>query len=278
MTSVQRVILILIDGLRPDAIEQTDTPALHRLMLSGAYTLSARSVSPEITLPCHVSLFHSITPQEHGVQGNTWQPLEKEAPGLVEVIRRAGKNAAFVYSWEQLRDLARPGSLAFSYYHRHEDPQKDGRELELAAVASDILVREEPVFTFLYIEVVDLIGHLFGWMSPEYLDAVTRADRAVELLLDELTSAGLLESTAILVAADHGGHEHWHGPFGVGDGLHPEDGIVPLIISAPGTRKGAVLESEISLLDIAPTIVHLLNLPQPEEWQGRALLEALEAA
>ena len=64
------VVLIMIDGLRPDAITPDGCPALTGLMARGAYSLQARSLMPCLTLPCHMSIFHSVPPGRHGVTSN----------------------------------------------------------------------------------------------------------------------------------------------------------------------------------------------------------------
>jgi len=279
MPNTRQAVLFLIDGLRPDAIEQAEAPAIHRLALGGASAARAVTVSPQLTLPCITSLFHSQTPQEHGVVDNLWTPNPRLNPGLFDVIKDGGGSAAAVYSYEPLRDLGRPESLDFSYYHRHTEPHTDGRELELAAVAADVLVRDRPTLTFVYIEITDLAGHGYGWMSPEYLEAVARADRAVELVLDEVAAANMMEDTIFLLIADHGGHERvhgWHdGPQDAQEPV-PEDCNIPWILSGAGVRKNAVLENEISILDCAPTLAHMLGLPIPPAWQGRVVTEAFD--
>jgi predicted AlkP superfamily pyrophosphatase or phosphodiesterase len=52
----------MIDGLRPDAIVPADCPNLKALLARSAYSLTATSVMPSITLPCHTSIFHSVPP------------------------------------------------------------------------------------------------------------------------------------------------------------------------------------------------------------------------
>lgn len=59
-----KVLLILSDGMRPDGLE--GHPAVARLMREGSYSLRARTVMPSVTLPCHMSLFHSVDPGRHG--------------------------------------------------------------------------------------------------------------------------------------------------------------------------------------------------------------------
>ncbi|MBX3015179.1 MAG: alkaline phosphatase family protein, partial [Caldilineaceae bacterium] len=52
-------LFVMIDGLRPDALARCDCPTLTGLMERGAFSLQARSVMPSVTLPCHMSIFHS---------------------------------------------------------------------------------------------------------------------------------------------------------------------------------------------------------------------------
>ena len=57
------VLYISTDGLRPDAIQKANTPNLQAMMKQGAYSLKAQAVMPSVTLPCHMSIFHSVPPQ-----------------------------------------------------------------------------------------------------------------------------------------------------------------------------------------------------------------------
>src|SRR5688572_11070084 len=54
MTS--HVIVMSIDGLRPDAIEKFGATTMQRLMKEGSYTLAARTIFPSKTLPSHTSM------------------------------------------------------------------------------------------------------------------------------------------------------------------------------------------------------------------------------
>ena len=65
--SSQRVILFVLDGLRPDGLQQAPTPHVDCLISQGASTYTARTVMPSSTLPCHTSMFRGVTPQRHGI-------------------------------------------------------------------------------------------------------------------------------------------------------------------------------------------------------------------
>ena len=66
----RNVILISIDGLRPDAIEQFGAPTLQRLMNEGTYSLKARTILPSSTLPSHTSMLSGEPPDQHHVLWN----------------------------------------------------------------------------------------------------------------------------------------------------------------------------------------------------------------
>lgn len=269
MTSPDRVILFVIDGLRPDALAQADVPVINQLISHGAYTAQAQAVLPSISLPCHVSMFYGVPPSRHGVLSNTWVPLQPPIRSLVDLVHEWGRGTAAFYTWEPLRDLSAPGSLDLSYYRRLGDPGGDS-DLGIGATAAAYLSERRPTLSFVYLGAVDEVGHRDGWMSPAYLNAVEKADRAIGLVRESLRSAGFLSGAAFFVLADHGGHGYDHG-----EGT-AEDLTIPWIACGPGIRQGQTISSSVGLVDTAPTIAHLLGLPLPAEWSGQVVVEALQ--
>ena len=270
MQPTNRVILIVIDGLRPDGMLRANTPNLDRLMARGVYSLQAQSVMPSITLPTHMSMFYGVAPEAHGVHSNVFTPNPAIQPGIVELVHQAGLNAAAFYSWEQLRDLWQHGAITYTAFHNiYSLPARDF-DMEVARSAADYIAREKPDFAFVYLGMVDEVAHKVGWMSEGYFEVIHAADAAVGHLLERLEETGLLESTVILVQADHGGHDHGHG-----DAI-PEDMTIPWLLSGPGVRRAGQLQRPVHITDTSPTIAHLLGLPAPSGWHGKAVSEALE--
>src|SRR5918995_285305 len=66
----KNVLLVSIDGLRPDAIAKFSAPTLQRLIREGRYSLSARTIMPSTTLPSHTSMLSGERPEVHGVSWN----------------------------------------------------------------------------------------------------------------------------------------------------------------------------------------------------------------
>ena len=249
-------VLILVDGLRPEAVAQAPMPSVQKLALNARFAGTAQSVMPNCTLPCHFSIFHSVRPERHGITTNTYTPLVRPIPGIFEALHGAKKQAAFAYNWEELRDLGRPGSVAQSFMlNMYLYPDCD----HLIAERTVEFLHDGADFVFCYLGDVDQAGHDHGWMSPQYLQTAARADECIAQVL-----AALPATASAIVVADHGGHERSHGTN------CPEDMTVPLYIHAPRHESSGVEAPD--LLDIAPTIATLCGIEAPSAWEGRSLV------
>jgi predicted AlkP superfamily pyrophosphatase or phosphodiesterase len=269
MTRVERAILIVIDGLRPDALQLGHTPNMDALIENGACSFQAQTIMPSITLPTHMSMFYSVPSDRHGVITNTYQPSTEPIIGLMELAHQHKLLTSAIYSWEPLRDLWRHNHVDLGYFLNLYSSATRDFDYEIARAAADLIPSERLELSFVYLGMVDEIAHKVGWMSAEYMQAVQRADAAVGLLVERLRDENLLASTVILIQADHGGHEHRHGED------IPEDMTIPWILVGPGVQRGCRLTGPVSILDTAPTLAHLLRLPIPPEWQGQVVFEAL---
>jgi predicted AlkP superfamily pyrophosphatase or phosphodiesterase len=260
MTTYPPVVLIVIDGLRPDVLGIDLTPHLLRFRDRGAYATNAQSVVPSLTLPCHVSIFYSLPPDRHGITSNVWKPLARSLPGIVEQAAASGKRCQFFYSWEPLRNLSKPGHLSLSYFRDHlMDPSGD---MHMAEFAGSIIASEHPDFAFVYFGNVDIAGHHYGWMTDGYIGQVAKVDEAFDRLLRTLPK----EST-VLVLSDHGGHECTHGS------TLPEDMSIVWMAAGPSIDQGRIIARPIDLLDTAPTVAHLLDFPPHAKWEGQRIGE-----
>lgn len=258
------VILVTLDGVRPDAIQQANTPNLDRVMATGAYTLTAQSVLPSITLPCHMSIFHSVPPERHGVLTNGYHPMARPILGLFEQVHNAGKRCAMVYGWEPLRDVARPLSLSFGYFSALDFDNLPEADTPIVEMGVELIASQRYDLLFVYIGATDEIGHLHGWMSDLYLRQVEIADGQVGLLLAAMTA-----NDTILIESDHGGRERMHGFDS------PEEMTIPWMISGAGIKCGVDVQQAVTLLDTAPTLAHLLGVPAAGAWEGQIVSEAL---
>jgi len=253
-----KVQLILVDGMRPESLSACGNEYAAWLLENSLYTLKARTVMPSVTLPCHMSLFHSVDPARHGITTNTYMPQVRPIDGLCECLKASRKCGIF-YNWEQLKDLARPGSPAASgffsgRYYGYEEANQMVTEASIRDMAALDLD-----FTFTYLGWVDEAGHAEGWMGAEYLRSVDESFKCIKRMIEAAP-----EDCVTIVIADHGGHDRHHGTE------MPEDMIIPVIIHGKGLK--GEMQGEVSIKDIAPTIAALLGCAPALEWEGKNLL------
>lgn len=256
-------ILVTLDGVRPDAIQQAQTPTIDKLIAEGASTMMAKSVMPTMTLPCHMSIFHSVPPERHGILDNVYHPMARPVTGLFEQIKQAGKTSASFYAWEPLRDLSRPLSVTYSFHRETDVVDLKHSDHLIVEQALPIIKSNKYDFVFLYIGATDEIGHLHGWMSAPYLKQVEIADALLGRVMDVLP-----EGSHILIEADHGGHERTHGTYS------PEDMTIPWIVWGNKIKAGYAIQQNVSLLDTAPTIVRLMGIEPSAQWEGKSIEDA----
>lgn len=252
---MNHAILIVVDGLRTDAISSAATPNICRLMTEGAARLQAQTVSPAMTLPVHFSIFTGVPPSRHGVWTNTIHLVAApDCAGLMDRVRFRGGRSAVFFSWEPLRNLWSPGASEMT--HCRNTVSEVDHDLRLAEACGHWVVERKPNFVFLYLERTDFAGHAEGWMGDFYREAVRGADAAVGRFLEILESAGCRKRYGIVLQSDHGGIERDHG-----NRTEPEVLTVPWIASGSGIPAGHQISTPVSVLDTAPTLARMMALP-----------------
>ena len=264
-----KTILVIIDGCRSDGLEQAKTPNIDHMIENGAHTLNARTVTPSITLPAHFSIFTSLPPIAHNVFTNTGSPNPSStARSIIDVAKDFGKKTAVFYSWEYFRNLSVPGSLDYSHFIN--SGSVENRDIEIAQAAAGYLNSCCPDFCFVYLEGTDIAGHRSGFMSMEYLDAIETADTALGIILNELERANLSDCYSIILHSDHGGINNHH--------LEntPEVMTIPWIALGPEVRQNYIIADKVNIIDTAPTLAGLMDIPVHQTWQGRVISEIFE--
>lgn len=259
---VRRVLIVSIDGLRPDIISLAPMPNLLALMQSGAYSLTAQTVRPSVTLVSHSSMLVGVCPAKHGVDWNDYIPERGYAFGtdLFDIANAVGLETHMYVTKNKLVQITEPASLDRFVFVNDRD-----------TALAERLVSEFPQnfgVLFVHLGLVDGMGHAHGWLSPEQLSVAFRADEALGRILAELDARGLRHETLIIVSADHGGHGTTHGSS------MPEDMTIPWIAAGPGIQPRA-LSSPVHTMDTAATAALALGLPIPPEWDGVPVYEAL---
>lgn len=263
---VERVVLVVIDGLRLDASQEMVN--LNRLRGQGV-DLVARVGQPSLSYPSWTVISTGAWQEISGVTTN-WYEGEVKVDTIFRQAQRRGLRTAVVGDdgWLQLFGPWVERLVTFEGVSEEEQ-----RDLEAIYALDDRILKgalealaEEPHLLLIHFEGPDNLGHGFGGASPEYRADVQRVDDH----LGELLAAIDLETTALIVTADHGqidtgGHGGWESVVT----------RVPLVMVGRGIAPGGQ-GVEVNQTDIAPTVAVLLGTAIPTHNQGRALFEYLD--
>ncbi|MHB1461315.1 MAG: sulfatase family protein [Armatimonadota bacterium] len=110
-----------------------------------------------------------------------------------------------------------------------------------------------------------------------YDTGIRYMDDHIGQILDCLEAQGVLEDTAVIISSDHGeniGELNVYGDHQTADHICSR---IPLIVSWPGMRQGAVDDGLHYNLDLPPTTVELLGGQSPAVWDGQSFAESLRA-
>jgi choline-sulfatase len=290
------IILISIDTLRADRLScygyrRLKTPHIDA-MTTGGTLFSAMNCQVPLTLPSHASLFTSTYPFSNGIEENG-EALRPRAVTLATVLKsRAYHTGGFVGGFVLDRRFGL--NQGFDDYdstfalHRQKgtdpgDVKRLGAEVVSAAIEWLKANSGRPFFLFL---------HLYDLHTPYNLPAAYRArygagydaelqyvDEQVGSFCDFLRQRGLFDNTLMVLTSDHGESLGEHGEKTHGYFIYQSTLRVPLIIHWPAGSRNfpARADEPASLVDVAPTILQFAGIPQPPEFQGRSLLELLEA-
>lgn len=256
-----RVLILSIDGFRPDAMPLAPMPFLMTLLEKSAYSLTAQTVYPSVTLVAHTSMLSGQCPAKHKVDWNDYIPENgyAQVTDIFDIAHQAGMQTVMYVGKEKLQQITEPASLDVFKFINDRD-----------LVITEDLIQNFPVdfrLMFVHFPTPDFMGHEYGWLSPEQLSVLFRADQAIEKLVTELENRGLREETLFIITADHGGHDTTHG-YSL-----PEDMTIPWIAFGQGIQPAA-LNSSITTIDTASTAAFALGLSIPPEWDGVPVYEA----
>jgi|tagenome__1003787_1003787.scaffolds.fasta_scaffold20839641_2 arylsulfatase A-like enzyme len=269
-TVITRVIIVVLDGLRPDAIDTFGLSNIRAMAQSGASTMCARTVSPSCTWPAMTSLLSGLPPETHGIlRDSPHVPRPKTAlEPLPALLSRAGyPTAVFMRALPALyRGTARLIARGLGFA---EARFVGTTATEITMAASKNLRSQERGLIVLHWADADEAGESHGWMTREYGEGCQRLDSALGLLM-KLTSCSSDPHTLVIALADHGGG-------GVTFNDHCEEHhlnwTIPLILGG-GSVRHTVLD-EAHLLDVPATAAWVLGVTRPATYVGRVLAEAI---
>lgn len=273
---LSRVMVISADGLRPDLLLRANTPHMHAMFQRGSYSFWARTTAMSVTLPSHTSMLTGVPPHRHGITWNSDIPLKEPIypayPTLFELAKHVGYTTAMAAGKVKFKTLDKPGTLDWIFV-----TEDTGTDDEVASAATALIRQHQPQVMFIHFPSIDTAGHAFGWGSPQQVAVIENMDACLGRVLDTLAEARLLDSTLVILTADHGGAGKEHGPD------DPRSRHIPWIAMGPGVKQGYDLTRDESLVinteDTFATACFMLGIPLDrlhKKVDGRPVLPMLE--
>ncbi|MCG3171909.1 MAG: hypothetical protein GMKNLPBB_00050 [Myxococcota bacterium] len=266
----RRVLIIGIDGLRPDALQAAGTTALALLQRKGAWTMKAGTQLDAITKsgPGWASILTGAEAGKHRVDSNDdlAEINHAEYPTLAGRADMLGIPAVFASQWIKLANLIE---------ERRRKDIKLGEARDVAEFMADMIRRKNLALHFIHFDDVDRNGHLTGFSveNPDYLRAIRSVDRHAGNLLNAILDRPdiVREDWLIGVTTDHGGEGNDHGP------KNAANRTIPLIFAGPSIARGEMPGEGYSQMDVYPTAFAFLGHAPRPDWKldGKNLVPAL---
>ncbi len=295
------VLLISLDTLRADRLGcygygRPTSPNIDALAAGGVRFATAVSQSPW-TRPSHRSMFSGLYPISRG---------ELRSPPLAMMLWRAGYRTAAITGGGQI-----DGTFGFHFGFENYRVEYWIHSVEVAVDWLEAgRERPDFLFLHTY-EIHDPYTHnqFTGGLSPgriegsfsealwrslrreitddekAYVEAlydggVAYTDEKLGILFASLRRRGLLDRTIVVLTSDHGEQFWEHGSWRHGTTLYDHQLLVPLILHLPSELRrqledpvvpGRVIDQQVELIDLYPTLLDLLGLELSHPVQGRSL-------
>jgi len=266
---VGTVILVSIDGFRPDYLERFGAPHLRRLAAEGVHAPAGMiPVFPSLTFPSHYSLVTGLYPEHHGIVANTIYDPERDAwfrirdPSAIADARWWGGEPIWVTAQRQgLRSAtffwvgseAPIRGVQPTYWKKFDSSIPSARRVDQVLRWLDLPTAERPAFLTLYFGEVDSKAHRYGPDSPQVAEAVRRVDGHLGRLIRGLEERELLGRVNLVVVSDHG-------------------------MAATSTERVIVLEDYLDPADVMIVNLSPVLMLRPRRGKLQKVLTALDGA
>ncbi len=301
------VVLISLDTLRADHLPTYGYRHRTAPFIAETFedhgTVFARCLAPATaTSGSHMSMFTGLQPSEHGVKTG-FERLSGRITPIAESLRAAGIETAAVTedAWLSIRHGFGRG---FNRFVENTSPNimaPTGQVDVTFGWAADWLAKHASKRFFLFIHTYQVHAPyssperyqgLFSDQaalqhSPEspstaaemigYDQEIRYVDDELRELFAKMRDHGLDKNTVVILISDHGEGFLEHGFVMHGSYLHEEVLHVPLMLVGPGVAEGKRVQTVVSLIDIAPTILGFFNLEPPTWMRGASLVSLVSS-
>jgi len=213
------VVLISLDGFRPDYLERHPAPNLRRLAARGVRARWMLPSFPTLTFPNHYTIVTGLVPAHHGIVGNTFvDPSDNVRfrysdtavallprwwggePLWVTAVRQGRRSASFFWPGAD----AEIAGVRPTYWKKYDGRVPNHVRVDTVLAWLGLPADRRPSFVTLYFSDVDTEGHAHGPEAPETAAAVARVDSMIGRLVEGIAALGMSDQVNLVVVSDHG--------------------------------------------------------------------------
>ncbi len=235
---VKKLLLMGIDGCRPDGIVAANTPALDSLMAHGTYCLETIHIAPTISGPGWSSMLTGVWYTKHGVTDNTFNNSNyAQYPHFFVRLKQFDPTlyTASISQWAPINT-----NIVDSVNHTANTTST----FAVADSLEALFAVADPDAIFLHFDDVDHAGHATGYgpQNPDYLAAIEHVDSAIAQVIAAVEARPTYtnEEWLIMVSTDHGGIGTGHG------GNSEEERTIFLIMKGGGLPVQEIIPTTTS--------------------------------
>ena len=259
----KKLLFIGIDGCRPDALTQAQTPNIDGLINGGIYindALCSINGQPTVSGPGWSTMITGVWFDKHGVSDNSFSGSNfGEYPPfnvLMEESSQEYHTASFIM-WTPIHTQIFGSTMDYNELHSTYDGS-------VAQGAADYMSTPNLDVLFLDFDDVDIAGHSYGY-SPEanqYINAIENVDEYIGWVIDAMENRPTFqnEDWLVMITSDHGGIDYSHG------GQTIEERQIPIILSG-SLVSVETLPEQSYLTNMVPTLLHYFGIENNCEWQ-----------
>ncbi|MHA1682339.1 MAG: alkaline phosphatase family protein [Promethearchaeota archaeon] len=263
----KKILLIGIDGLRPDAMLVAKTPNLDALASDGVFSWKAQTEIKTVSGPAWTSLLTGVHAEKHGVDDNMDMATKRKKSGTPTV-------AKMLKNWKpDLKIVAHSNwkpIITEIFETELLDITSSGTDKRMARNIERDILNGAGDFYFVQLDECDGAGHSHGYGpdSKKYVKKIEHIDALVGKMAGAVKKRPKDEEWLVCVVSDHGGNGRSHGGLTLA-----ELTIVFIISGTPIVIKGGIPgdeETSPRIVDVLPTIATFLGIPKDANWDGVA--------
>ncbi len=240
--SNKKVLMIGIDGCRPDALAQAYTPNIDSLINTGIYSSNALNGDITISGPGWSAILCGVMSEKHQVFDNNFEDNNYEQfPSIFNYIDQFApeKHTVSICNWNPINDHIIQEDADFKI--------NASNDMLVKELTSNYLSVNDPDLIFLHFDDVDHVGHSSGFNpeNPSYLSSIETIDQHIGEILKSLVAREQYEQEdwLILVTTDHGGIGNSHG----GNTLEEQE--VFFLASGPQIEQQSIVKDSTIIYD-----------------------------